>query len=295
MSTDYMGGTPVTDHDLTLAIPGEVESVRQRLVDAVQKLGYKVIGEQPIYAKRRSQTAAASWECSLNVLDYPATLTIALKQANDVSVLATFNYEIKSYMTKGDRQTLAREAEAIVALATERLAISACRACGTQVTDESHFCRRCGAPMVFEVPELEILRLTKGARGSYYKIIISLIALLSALLTALPLFIVNGARLSWPLVGIGIPLATFGLLQLINATWQLNRTLNPKPSKLLAAQPAPFAVHPASVTTALPPARPFASVTENTTDLLPAGARRVPEPVRRKDPNTAELDSDRLM
>lgn len=294
MSTDYTG-TPISDHDLTLAIPGEVESVRRRLVDAVQKLGYKVVGEQPIYAKRRGQSAAAAWGCSFNVLDYPTTLTIALKQANDVSVLATFNYEVQSYMMKGDRQTLEREAEAIAALAVERLAVSTCRTCGTQVTDESHFCRRCGAPMVLEVPELEILRLTKGTRGSYYKIFVGLSALLLALLTTLPLFIVNGARIMWPMLGVGIPFASFGLCLLIHATWQLHRTLNPKAAKTIAPQPAPIAVQPASVTTALPPARPFASVTESTTDLLPAGARRVAEPVRRKDPNTAELDSDRLM
>ena len=134
MSTDFMSSTPTTvsDHDVTLAIPGDVASVRNRLIEAVQQVGFRIIGEQPIYAKR-SRECAARWDCSLNALDYPTTLTIALKQTNDVSVLATFNYEVKSYMhmTKGDRQTLAREAEAIAALTSERLAISSCRCCGT--------------------------------------------------------------------------------------------------------------------------------------------------------------------
>ncbi len=299
MSTDYSSGTIIVEHDLTLAIPGEVGVVRQRLLDAVQKLGYKVLGEQPIYAKRRPQ-GGACWGFSLNVLDYPATLTIALKQTNDVSVLASFNYEITCLMnmTKGDRQMLLREAEAIVALATERLAVSACRACGTQITDESHFCRRCGAPMVLEVPELEILRLTKETRGSYYKIFVGLSALLLALLTTLPLFIVNGARIMWPMVWVGIPFASFGLFLLIQATWQLHRMFNPKPGKtgtLNAAQPAAIAAQAASVTTALPPARPVASITEATTDLLSMNDRRTPEPIRRKDSNTAELDANRLM
>jgi zinc-ribbon domain len=295
MSADYGSGTVITDHDLTLAIPGEVGSVRQRLVDAVQKLGYKVLGEQPLYAKRRARGACASF--SLNVSDYPTTLTISLKQTNDVSVLAAFNYEIESYMnmTKGDRQTLLREAEAIVALATERVAVSTCRACGTQVTDESHFCRRCGAPMVLEVPELEILRLTRGARGSYQNIFVGLIASLVALLTTLPLFIVNGGRIMWPMLFVGIPFASYGLFLLIQGTWQLHRTLNPKPVKTVASQPAALAAQPAFVTTALPPARPMASITEATTDLLATASRRVPEPIRRKDPNTAELDTDRLM
>jgi hypothetical protein len=60
------------------------------------------------------------------------------------------------HLTKGDRQTLAREAQAIAALATERGAISACPSCGTQVTDESNFCRRCGAPLELDLPELEV-------------------------------------------------------------------------------------------------------------------------------------------
>ena len=295
MSSDYSFGTSITDHDLTLAIPGEVGSVRQRLVDAVQKLGYKVLGEQPLYAKRRARGAYSSF--SINVSDYPTTLTISLKQTNDVSVLAAFNYEIESYtsMTKGDRQTLQREAEAIVALATERLVVSTCRACGTQVTDESHFCRRCGVPMVLEVSELEILRLTRSARASYQNIFVGLFSFLAALLTTLPLFIANGGRIMWPMIFVGIPFATYGLFMLILGTCQLHRTLNPKQPKTLAAQPPPFAVQPASVTTALPPARPLASITEGTTDLLTTRDRRAPEPVRRKNPNTAELDTDRLM
>ena len=91
MSTDYMSGTTVSDHDLTLAIPGDVSTVRARLIEAIQQVGYKVLGEQPIYAKRAAQ-ACARFDCSLNVLDYPTVLNISLKQANDVSVLATFNF-----------------------------------------------------------------------------------------------------------------------------------------------------------------------------------------------------------
>src|SRR5678815_5971688 len=93
MSTDYTTVTKISDHDLTLAIPGDVGSVRARLVNAIQTLGYKVLGDQPLYAKRGSQ-CSAKWDCSLNVLDYPTTLTISLKQTNDVAVLATFSYAV---------------------------------------------------------------------------------------------------------------------------------------------------------------------------------------------------------
>ncbi|HJU91768.1 MAG TPA: zinc ribbon domain-containing protein [Pyrinomonadaceae bacterium] len=295
MSTDYMSGTTVSDHDLTLAIPGDVATVRTRLVDAIQQLGYKVLGEQPINAKRPAR-ACARMDCSLNVLDYPTILNISLKQANDVSVLATFNFEVKSYMrmTKGDRQTLAREAEAIAALATERHALSGCRACGTQITDESHFCRRCGAPLVLDVPELEILRLTSGARGSYHNLVVGMFALFLGVVGITIQFLIMGVRIS-PLFWVGFGIGVYGLVVLIQATWQMHFTLNPKKTTktaLLAAQPA----FKSSVTTALPPAPARTSVTEGTTELLSQTRdRREKEPLPRKDHDTSEIDSDRLM
>lgn len=296
MSNEYLSGTQVSDHDITLSIPGEVGNVRARLIDALQKVGYKVLGEQPLYAKRSSQ-GAACWDCSLNALDYPTTLAIALKQMNDVAVVATFNFEVKSYirMTKGDRQSLAREAEAIAALATERLAVSACRACGTQVTDESHFCRRCGAPLVFDVPEVEVMRLTRNARGSYHNIVVGVFLLFLALLTVLPIFIVDGKPIMMPFFAVGIPLGAYAVFLLLQGLWQLHRTLNPKTTaKSLTSTPQP--VFASSITTALPPAPLNMSVTEATTGLLiPNRDRREKEPVPRKDHDTAEIDTDRLM
>ena len=279
--------TTVSDHDLTLAIPGDVASVRARLIEAIQQVGYKVLGEQPIYAKR-SARSTARWDCSLNVLDYPTTLNISLKQMNDVSVVAMFNYEVKSciHMTKGDRQTLAREAEAIAALATERHAISACRACGTQSTDESHFCRRCGAPLVLDVPELEVLRLTSGARGSYHNIVVGFFALLLGLAGIMLMFIFAGLRIT-PVFWVGFGIAVYGLVALFQGTWQLHFALNPRtPAKnvMATAQPA----FRSSVTTALPPAPARVSVTEGTTELL------IPTPTRREK-DTAEIDTDQLM
>lgn len=297
MSTDYLYGTTVTDHDLTLAIPGDAASVRARLTQALQTLGYKVVAEQPIYAKRSAQ-GAARYDCSFSILDYQTTLTIFLKQTNDSAILATFNYELKSctWMTKGDRQALRREAEAIAALATERLAMSACRACGTQVNDESLFCRRCGAALVQDLPELEILRLTKGTRSAYPNIIIGVISVFLAALTLLPIFVVTGTRIFAPFLAAGLPLGVFGFFLMLQGVWRLHRTLNPKDEKsaLPRVQPG-FAT---STTTALPPRPVQASITEGTTDLLVTGReRRAPEPVpvHRKSESTSEIDPERLM
>jgi hypothetical protein len=157
--------------------------------------------------------------------------------------------------------------------------------------DESNFCRRCGAPLGLDVPELEVLRLTRNARNSYHNMFVGIVSLLLALFTVLPWFIVNGARIVGPMVWVGIPLASYGLLMLLQGAWQLHRTLNPGTTKSLtgAAQPA----FKASIaTTALPPAP--ASVTEVTTNLLSRDARQK-EPVPRKDRNTSGLDSDQLM
>ena len=292
MSTEYLSGETISDHDLTIAIPGDVAGVRARLVEALQKVGYKIMSEQPLSAKRGKQ-GPATLDCSINVLDYQTNLTIALKQTNDAAVLATFYYEIKSYMcmTKGDRQTLAREAEAIAALTAERLSLAACRACGTQVTDESHYCRRCGAPLVVDVPELEVLRLTKSARGSYHNIFVGVMSLLAALLTVVPVFLVRGGIYA-PLFWVGVPFASYGLFMVLNGLWQLHRALNPNNTKSVATiQPA--LVRPA-VTTALPPRPVNASVTEVTTSLLsPVRDQRVKEPIHRKD--TSEIDTDHLM
>lgn len=297
MSTDYdyLYGTAVLDHDITLAIPGDAASVRERLIQAVQTLGYKVVAEQPIIAKRGKQ-GAARYDCSFNVLEYQTTLTISLRQTNEHALLATFNYEVKScmYMTKGDRQLLAREAEAIAALTTERLAMSACRACGTPVNDESHFCRRCGAPLVLDLPELEILRLAKGARHGYHNIFVGVLSLLAAALTLLPIFVVAGTRIFGPFFWVGLPLAIFGFLITIQGMWQLHRTLNPKDVKSAKPRLQPGVV--TSNTTALPPRPAHASITEGTTDLLvPVRERRTPEPVHRQSESTSEIDPERLM
>lgn len=296
MSTDYMSSTTVSDHDLTLAIPGEVGSVRVRLVEALQRLSYKVLEEQPLHAKRGAQ-CSARWDCSLNVLDYPTNLRISLKQTNDLSVLATFNYEVKSYMrmTRGDRQTLAREAEAIAAIATERHAISACRTCGTQITDESHFCRRCGAPLTVDVPELEVLRLTKETRGSYHHIVVGMVVMFLAVLAVSLLFLFTGVRITGPLLWIAIPLSAYALFLLFQGTWQLHHALNPK-TKTKSVTTSALPAFKSSATTALPPTPVHASVTEGTTGLLvPARDRREQETIPRKAHDTGEMDTDRLM
>ena len=91
-----------------------------------------------------------------------------------------------------------------------------------------------------------------------------------------------------PMFWVAIPLASYAVFLLLRGTWELHHTLNPKTTKSVTTSPQP--AFRSSPTTALPPAQ--VSVTEVTTNLLDP---RVKEPIPRKDPNTAEFDTDRLM
>ena len=297
MSAEFLGtNTTISDHDVTLTITGDIDSLRPRLIEAVQKLGYKVLGEQPIYAKRNAQCGARSG-CSFEALDYPTRLTIQLKQVNNIAVVATFNYEVKSYMriTKGDRQTLLREAEAMVALASGRSSVSACPACATPVTDDSHFCRRCGAPLVIEVAELEVLRLTRKSRTAYHNLVMGVVILFVTSLLLLPLFRVDPKAFK-VLVLFVSAFGAFGLFALLQGIWQLHFVLNPAAAKQV--KPAARSLT-APVTQALSPQFTRDSITEGTTELLVSNIdndehRRL-EPISSRVQDTGEVDEDRLM
>ena len=147
-------------------------------------------------------------------------------------------------LTKGDQQTLLREAEAIAALASERLSISACPACATPVTDDSHFCRRCGAPLVVEVAELEVLRLTRKSRTAYHNLITGVITVLIASLIMLPLIWVRDPKACKALVVFGALFGAFALIALAQGIWQLHYALNPEAAKETKALPTGVATGP---------------------------------------------------
>ena len=292
MSNEWLGNTQVSDHDVTLTITGEIESLRPRLTAAIEKLGYTILGEQPIYGKRGAQGAARRG-CSFAVLDYPTRLTIALKQINNIAVVATFQYEVKSCvrMTKGDRQTLLREAEAIAALGKQG-SISACPACATPVIDDSHFCRRCGAPLVVEVAELEVLRLTKKSRSAYNNLVLGVLALCVAAVLFSPLLWVD-PKLFRALLILGSGAVAFGLFAMLQGVLQLHSTLKPRPAELTVRAQTVFTARP---TAALHPAMARASITEGTTELLVSNIQHdEQQSVLHKVLDTGEVDDERLM
>ncbi len=185
---DGTSGLSRTNHVLRSVLSGDVESARQRLTRALEKLGYHVITDDPLYA-RRSARGWAVYYSSFDILDYPRKLRIGLKALSPHATLATFDYVAEhsgAVSYKGDRQTLRVEAEAIIALASQSGTTTECNACGTNQPDDSRFCRVCGAPNVGGAPaELEVLRLTAGARAGHHLITASLIWALAPMTVAL--------------------------------------------------------------------------------------------------------------
>lgn len=265
----WYGQIPESDHDITLTLVGDVRSLRPRIVEAVEKLGYKVMSDNPLQAKRGAQ-GGARYSCSWEPLDYPTKLTINLKQLNSTSVVATFFYEVQSYgwgLSEGDHKTLLRESQAIAALATQLNSVTSCVSCGTEVIDDSRFCRRCGAPLTAEVAEVEVWRLTKGGRAAMHDIFVGSFLILVTAIAVFAAFYFGGAKAEKAATIFGILIGSFGLWALIEGMWELYRTLNPKEEKQVTLTSQQRTIETQNHTNALPQ-KPVASITEGTTELL---------------------------
>jgi hypothetical protein len=278
-----MGGASF-DHDVTRIVAGDAESLRARFADALERMGYRVLNENPIQARQ-------------DILDYHRSLDIGMKSAGANSTRVTFAYTVKGvtsgFITKGDRNTLTREAESIVALAQSRAALSYCPACGAGGVSGTRFCRQCGSPVASaDPPELDLLRLTADANASFKNIVTGAIfALISVLAPALiflriMLFPVHSGTEKLAKL-MALLLSTFGatgLAFLIAGLWRLGRAIKHRPER--EELPAPSrrsfveGVNPPDAA-ALPPQsiqHPAQhSVTEATTGLLPQEVKRTNE------------------
>jgi zinc ribbon protein len=253
------------EHHFRRTIPGDIESVRQRLSDTLESFGYIVLGEAPIQAKRPRKKSI--WVAM--VLDYDVTLTIALKPISSASTLATFDYDIEQLFTKGEMQALEREAEAIIALAISASVEVFCPSCGVENAGNARFCRGCGKPAARNQlpPELEVMRLTANASGSQIELTLGLIISVLALLIATPaiLFVdsIKGVVFGWILLVLG---ELLGAYFLILGMRRLHRSLNPTNAPQLEMPSEQTKALSMQERAVLPP-QP-ASVVEGTTELM---------------------------
>jgi len=288
--SDYLamnsGGNPLypnTEHYLKRVLNGNVTSVRQRLSAVLERLDYDFIEDHEefeIQARRNSRGWAGAY-ASADVLEYPRTLIIKLKPLSENSTRASFAYIVKHpSLNRGEKEVLTREAETIAKLATVRATDKICTVCGTESTDDSRFCRKCGAPMTGDETALEVLRMTAEIRSGHTSVVTSsIISAVSAAVTLIALLVLAFGK---PIAGALTLLVASIVLCLLNVAiigfgWRrLNNALklSTKEQKIIngkiSAQPHPYSEQtlPYSESSALPPQPASFSVAEGTTELL---------------------------
>jgi hypothetical protein len=252
------------EHHFRKVIPGNIETVRQRLCDVLEDFGYIVLSENPLQARRPAKHNMIT----ANVLEYDAQLTIALKSLSPASTVATFDYSMTYIFANSERLALEREADAIIALATTPMKKSVCPACDTENAGAVRFCRACGTPIArSKLPaELEVMRLMAGGSAAQVEINWGVTLVLLTLLIALPMILLGKPKLvavGWLLLAIGELLAAFYLLWGLR---RLHRTLNANQPAQPESPPEELKVVSATERNLLP--QPPASVTEGTTELI---------------------------
>lgn len=281
---DSSSGNPyqTTEHYLRRVLVGDAESVRARIVSVLERLGYDVIDDDN--AMIRGRRGASGWGIyysSADVLDYPRTLVVKLKSSGEHATRVTFDYVIKHpSLSKGEKEILTREAEAISSLATVRKREKLCAACGTESTDDSKFCRRCGTPMTVQNVELELLNMAAEIRAGYTSVVASEIVMVAstaitgaALIAALATGVDFGKGLGTLLI-IGMALALLNVFFIAFGWNRISRSLKSKP-KSETGQPEPHLQFPPTLEKFLPDSSPIPhSVTEGTTSLLEEDFRR---------------------
>ena len=289
-------GSQTTEIYLKRELVGSVESVSARLIAALERLGYDVIEDQPAILGRRGARGWGTWYGSADVLDYSMTLVIRLKPLGDHSTRATFDYKVSHpWLSKGDKDVVSREAEAITALATMRSADKLCAACGMEAMDDSRFCRRCGAPMTAEQTELDVLRMTAETRAGHTSVVTSTMLSLVSILIALLGVVAIAVKGSLSLKGFWGWIGFLGVISLCNffvgwCAWgRLNSALRHKRTEQRLSPISDAQTLPGTEATALPPGRAM-SVTEGTTELLNSRQREQEAvPVKRRS-NTSAIN-----
>ncbi len=282
--SDYLamnsGGSqlyPNTEHYLKRVLTGNAANVRQRLSAVLERLDYDFIedGEEfEIQAKRNSRGWAGAY-ASADVLEYPRTLVIKLKPLSENSTRASFAYIVKHpSLNRGEKEVLTREAETIVKLAAIRATDKICAVCGTESTDDSRFCRKCGAPMTGDETALEVLRMTAEIRSGHTSVVTSaIISAATAIITLAALLILSSSGLIVKgALAILLLSVAFSLLNvaIIGFGWKrLNNALksSAKEQKIINGKTSAQTL-PGAETSALPPRPVSFSVAERTTELL---------------------------
>lgn len=276
MSNDAINYYQNTEHYSKRVLTGNAASVRARLSAVLERLDYDFIDDESefeIQAKRNARGWAGAF-ASADVLDYPRTLVIKLKPLGENSTRASFAYIVKHpSLNRGEKEVLTREAETIANLATVRATDKMCQVCGTESSDDSRFCRKCGAPMTGDETALEVLRMTAEIRSGHTSVVTSaVIAAATAVVTIVALLALTrfGAidKGVFILLLVSIVFSALNVL-VIGFGWnRLNNAIKSKNKEQKTISGRAAQTFPDAETFALPPRPASFSVTENTTELF---------------------------
>ncbi|NNE99420.1 MAG: zinc ribbon domain-containing protein [Pyrinomonadaceae bacterium] len=188
-----------TELYLKKVLAGNSDTVRLQLLDALEVLGYDIIEDQPNIIARRGAKGWAGSYMSANALDYPCVLTLRLKSTGENSTRVTFDYLIKhTALNKGDKNLVLQEAKTIAALSKAHTIEKLCPVCETESTDDSKFCRKCGAPLTSESAELEVLRVSAEARAAKVSVVFASLMTPIATIAGIIFFLIYNAGLMKP-------------------------------------------------------------------------------------------------
>lgn len=255
-------------------LAGNINNVRLQLINSMESLGYDIIEEEPNIIGRRGAKGWGTWYASADVLDYAAALTVRLKPIGDNSTRVTFDYLIKHGMlNKGEKNIVVQEAKTLAAISKTHAVEKMCSVCEMESTDDSKFCRKCGAPLTSEQAELEVLRLMAETRAAKTSVVSASLLMIPSTVLLVVVFILNNAELLKPklfpiLIGVG---GLGMLLAIISSLFGWNRLKHALETPENVAHPISRR-SPESLATGefeqLPPRQTPASITEGTTNLL---------------------------
>jgi hypothetical protein len=204
-------------------VTGTVDEVRSRLATALEQMGFHVVDEQPLMARRRIG-AMAQYGGSWNPLQNPASVTVGLKQVGGRSVRAVFTYSVRApWLGSGDRAVIGREVDALVALAVRDASGMACEQCGAALRPGGKYCRECGASSTPDQPtELELVRLAAATReammATWVALVLGVLAVVAGVLVGFTADASKAERmltvLTWMCAGLGVSLLGWSLYSL---------------------------------------------------------------------------------
>ena len=282
---DASAGFYVGEHTVKRLLAGDVESARRRLTYALESLGYTVVSESPLQARRAKLKDAFRADFT----EHSRRLSVSLRPGGETATSAVFDFAVvhAGCMTKGDRRTLEREVDAIIAVAEAPGPSSLCRSCGTENGPDARFCRLCGAPGTAGAPaELEVLRLTAGSRAALQELTSGLAIALLTLACVLPLLLYGSPKTGRGALILLVLGQSVGWLMALYGLLRLYRTVNPGGEKGAHEAGAVLPSRPRETPSFAPPPSRL-SVTEGTTELLDANTfvrEKVPAP--RESPDT---------